>query len=136
MFETLSVTPPVPPPEPPKGDRDKGMRSNHKNQNVVNILYRNIVSSEDNATMQDRENEVHNSDHDESWDNELEGILDGIKVKDSNIGGYDCPQMILSKYEEKRIHRSWRRGVIVKLSGRRIWYKASETRLKQMWVRK
>ncbi|MCH95601.1 hypothetical protein A2U01_0016581, partial [Trifolium medium] len=37
---------------------------------------------------------------------------------------------------EKRIYRPWRRGVIVKLLGRRIGYKALETRLKQMWVKK
>ncbi|XP_058780632.1 uncharacterized protein LOC131654593 [Vicia villosa] len=44
--------------------------------------------------------------------------------------------IILSKYEETRIQRPWRRGVIAKLLGRRIGFKALENRLNQMWVRK
>jgi hypothetical protein len=53
-------------------------------------------------------------------------------VEEQKIGNYDCPAFVLSKTEEKRIYRPWRRGVIVKLLVRRIWYKALETRLKQM----
>lgn len=37
---------------------------------------------------------------------------------------------------ERKIHRPWRKGVIVKLLGRMMRYKALKTRLKQMWVRK
>jgi hypothetical protein len=59
-----------------------------------------------------------------------------IRVEETKLGGYECPEFVFSKEEEKRIHRPWRRGVIVKLLGRRIGYKALETRLKQMWVRK
>jgi hypothetical protein len=59
-----------------------------------------------------------------------------MKMVKGRIGDYECPEFILSKFEEKRIYRPWRRGVIVKLLGRRIGYKALETRLKQMWVRK
>ncbi|PNX65246.1 hypothetical protein L195_g062498, partial [Trifolium pratense] len=59
-----------------------------------------------------------------------------MKVEERMIGNYACPQFVFSKKEEKRIYRQWRRGVIVKLLGRRIGYKALETRLKQMWVRK
>ncbi|KAI5386464.1 hypothetical protein KIW84_072841 [Lathyrus oleraceus] len=51
------------------------------------------------------------------------------------VGGYDCPFFVLSEAEEKRIQRPWRRGVIVKLLGRKIGHKALETRLKQMWGR-
>lgn len=36
----------------------------------------------------------------------------------------------------KRVLQPWRKGVIVKLLGRKIDYKALENRLKQMWVRK
>ncbi|XP_058783386.1 uncharacterized protein LOC131658066 [Vicia villosa] len=61
---------------------------------------------------------------------------EGITVKEGKRGGYDCPQIFLSKQEERRIQRPWRRGVIVKLLGRKIGYKALENRLKQMWVRK
>jgi hypothetical protein len=61
---------------------------------------------------------------------------EGMKVEERVIGNYMCPEFVFSKKEEKRIYRPWRRGVIVKLLGRRIGYKALETRLKQMWVRK
>ncbi|KAK2378394.1 zinc ion binding / nucleic acid binding protein [Trifolium repens] len=68
-------------------------------------------------------------------DSEQEEEGEGIKVEEHMVGGYDCPAFVLSKVEEKRIYRPWKRGVIVKLLGRRIGYKALETRLKQMWVR-
>ncbi|MCI97078.1 hypothetical protein A2U01_0118378, partial [Trifolium medium] len=42
------------------------------------------------------------------------------------VKGYACPEIVLSQHEEKRIQRPWRRGVIVKLLGRRIGYKALE----------
>jgi hypothetical protein len=70
-------------------------------------------------------------------DDDLEEIdVEGIRVEDQKVGNYDCPIFVLSKAEEKRIHKPWKRGVIVKLLGRRIGYKALETRLKQMWVKK
>jgi hypothetical protein len=61
---------------------------------------------------------------------------DRMKIEEKVVGGYVCPEFVFSKNEEKRIYRPWRRGVIVKLLGKRIGYKALETRLKQMWVRK
>jgi hypothetical protein len=60
----------------------------------------------------------------------------GLTVVEKKAGGYDCPEFILSEKEETRIQRPWRQGLIVKLMGRRIGYKALETRLKQIWVRK
>lgn len=74
--------------------------------------------------------------NEESWEEELEDMLNGIKIKESQVEGYDSSQLILSKFEEKRIHRPWRRGVIVKLLGRWICYKALEIRIKKLWVRK
>ncbi|KAK2376903.1 zinc ion binding / nucleic acid binding protein [Trifolium repens] len=75
--------------------------------------------------------------HSEADDDVPEEIdIEGIRVEEQKIGNYDCPIFVLSKSEEKRIHRPWKRGVIVKLLGRRIGYKALETRLKQMWVKK
>lgn len=55
---------------------------------------------------------------------------------EQKVGGFHCPLFILSKVEEKRIQKPWKRGVIVKLLGRRIGYKALEIRLKQMWVKR
>ncbi|XP_058733249.1 uncharacterized protein At4g02000-like [Vicia villosa] len=73
----------------------------------------------------------------EGEDDEIEEDgVEAIRVVEQKIGGYDCPLFILSKAEEKRIQKPWKRGVIVKLLGRRIGYKALETRLKQMWVKK
>jgi hypothetical protein len=73
-------------------------------------------------------------EEDEIAEEEEEG--DSMKVEECRVGDYECPKFIFSKLEEKRLYRPWRRGVIVKLLGRRIGYKALETRLKQMWVRK
>jgi hypothetical protein len=73
---------------------------------------------------------------DEDESSEEEADEERLKVVTGQVGNYDCPEVILSKLEEKRIYRPWRRGVIVKLLGRRIGFKALETRLKQMWVRK
>ncbi|MCI26374.1 hypothetical protein A2U01_0047569, partial [Trifolium medium] len=38
---------------------------------------------------------------------------EGIVIEEHQIENYACPTFILSKEEEKRIHRPWRRGVIV-----------------------
>jgi hypothetical protein len=67
---------------------------------------------------------------------EVEEAEERMKVEERVIGEYECPEFVFSKLEEKRLYRPWRRGVIVKLLGRRIGFKAQETRLKQMWVRK
>jgi hypothetical protein len=75
-------------------------------------------------------------EEEEDEDVEAEEEGEGIQVEERKVGDYDCPAFVLSKMEEKRIYRPWKRGVIVKLLGRRIGYKALETRLKQMWVRK
>ncbi|GAU51239.1 hypothetical protein TSUD_129860 [Trifolium subterraneum] len=73
---------------------------------------------------------------DEDGDSEEEIEEERMRVVKGQVGDYECPEFIFSKLEEKRIYRPWRRGVIVKLLGRRIGFKALETRLKQMWVRK
>jgi hypothetical protein len=67
---------------------------------------------------------------------EVEEAKERMKVEERVLGEYECPEFVFSKLEEKRLYRPWRRGVIVKLLGRRIGFKAQETRLKQMWVRK
>jgi hypothetical protein len=84
--------------------------------------------TEDNDNQSEFDDDVGQRDGDEEED--------VMKVEENTIGGYACPEFVFSKFEEKRIYRPWRRGVIVKLLGRRIGYKALETRLKQMWVRK
>jgi hypothetical protein len=96
--------------------------------------YRGAVVGVDG--MVDGEEDFGGSDPDSDNDDAEEIDLEGIRVEDQKIGNYDCPIFVLSKAEEKRIHRPWKRGVIVKLLGRRIGYKALETRLKQMWVKK
>lgn len=35
--------------------------------------------------------------------------------------------------EEKRIAKPWKHGVIIKMLGRRIWYKALESILYKLW---
>lgn len=60
--------------------------------------------------------------------------MKGMKVEECKVGDYDCPKFVFSIMEEKRTQQPWRRGVIVKLLGRRIRYKALETMLKHMRV--
>jgi hypothetical protein len=60
----------------------------------------------------------------------------GMKVEERKLGRIDCPEFILSEDEKKRIQQPWKHGLIVKLMGRRIGYKALETRLRQMGVQK
>ncbi|MCH84409.1 hypothetical protein A2U01_0005241, partial [Trifolium medium] len=83
---------------------------------------------------EDNEDNIETEKEDTGSDGEEDG--DDMKVEKHRIGDYDCPEFVFSKTDEKRIDRPWRRGVIVKLLGRRIGYKALENRLKQMWVRK
>lgn len=62
--------------------------------------------------------------------------LYGLEVIEGKLGIYDCPTFILSEKEERRIQKPWKEGINVKLLGRKIGFKALETRLNQMWVRK
>jgi hypothetical protein len=73
---------------------------------------------------------------DEEEDEDIYNEFDGLQVVKQQVAGFDCPLIKLSKREEARIQKPWRQGLIVKLFGRRIGYKALENRLKQMWVRK
>ncbi|WJX25403.1 hypothetical protein P8452_14446 [Trifolium repens] len=72
----------------------------------------------------------------EDEEEDMNDEYDGLQVVEQQVAGYDCPLFQLSKKEEARIQKPWRQGLIVKLFGRRIGYKALENRLKQMWVRK
>jgi hypothetical protein len=96
--------------------------------------YRGAVVGVDGIV--DGEESLVGSDSDSDNEDVAEIDIDGIRLVDQKIGNYDCPIFVLSKAEEKRIHRPWKRGVIMKLLGRGIGYKALETRLKQMWVKK
>ncbi|XP_058759420.1 uncharacterized protein LOC131632707 [Vicia villosa] len=84
--------------------------------------------------------QVVGEEHAEEEDGDIEADNEGeetrMRVEEVTIGGYECPNFVFSKKEEQRLYRPWRRGLIVKLLGRRIGYRALETRLKQMWVRK
>ncbi|XP_058762592.1 uncharacterized protein LOC131635973 [Vicia villosa] len=140
MSDSFSVTPPASPLDPSKVG-DGGTSGNvglgtHNQQKTTNISYRNIVTGGDAASLVDMNEDEEEIHADGEWDADIEDMLNGIKVKEVKVGGYDCPQITLSKFEENRIQRPWRRGVIVKLLGRRIGYKALENRLKQMWVKK
>lgn len=59
-----------------------------------------------------------------------------LKIEEHTLGDYGCPKIILLRKEEQRITGPWKEGVLVKMIGRRIWYKALENRLNQMWERK
>ncbi|XP_058726091.1 uncharacterized protein LOC131597407 [Vicia villosa] len=93
------------------------------------ISFRDIITGRMDDDMEDDQVEDSNKETVE------EGLGD-IRVEEMIIGGYECPTFIFFAEEEQRIRRPWRRGVIVKLLGRRIGYKALENRLNQMRVRK
>jgi hypothetical protein len=75
-------------------------------------------------------------DDEDAMEEETELGKKDVTIEEELIAGYVCLRFILSTREEKRIRKPWRCGLIVKLMGRRVGYKALETRLKQMWVRK
>ncbi|XP_058763130.1 uncharacterized protein LOC131636537 [Vicia villosa] len=58
-----------------------------------------------------------------------------MQIAEHRFGEYECPEIILSEKEEERIAGPWRKGVIVKMLGKRIGYRALENRLNQMWAR-
>ncbi|GAU15905.1 hypothetical protein TSUD_41270 [Trifolium subterraneum] len=58
-----------------------------------------------------------------------------MEVVEKSVGGHACPDFVLTMEEEARLQKPWRNGVIVKLLGRKIGFKAFENRLKQMWIR-
>lgn len=59
---------------------------------------------------------------------------EGLTIVEGKFDAYECPSLVLSAKEEQRIKKPWMDGVIVKLLGRKIGFKALETRLKQLWV--
>jgi hypothetical protein len=72
--------------------------------------------------------------------NEVMEDDEGMRVEghivEQKVGEIDCPIFSFSIEEEKRIQQPWKQGVIVKLLGRRIGYRALENRLHQLWVRR
>src|SRR4051812_31521865 len=94
------------------------------------ISFRDIMAGESGNAMED------GTDVDQEGLGINEEDFGDIRVEEELIGGYECPNFIFSEKEEQRIQRPWKRGVIVKLLGKKIGYKALENRLNQMWVRK
>lgn len=63
------------------------------------------------------------------------GSVINIKIVEKKVGDYECPSFLLSNKERIRIQRPWKGGLIVKLLGRKIGFKALENRLNQLWVK-
>jgi hypothetical protein len=94
-----------------------------------------LISQHDRADGERSYKEMvigHDDKEDKSDSDKEDFAEEEMEVKEGLSGEYECPEFVFSKSEEKRIYKPWRRGVIVKLLGRRIGYKALETRLKQM----
>lgn len=83
-----------------------------------------------------------NKDEVEDQDQTTEGFWEikrpdeGLRIEENKYGEYDCPEIILYGVEEQRSAKPWKKGLIVKMSGRRISYKAVENKLQQMPTRK
>lgn len=105
--------------------------------------YRDVVlgdsSSDDEENFDDAsdgEGDDMMTDEETSQDEEQSQTRPGVTIVEKKEGIYGCPQFILSPEEEERLKRPWRYGVIVRLLGRKIGFKALEARLQQMWIRK
>lgn len=55
-----------------------------------------------------------------------------MRIEENKVVEYECPKIILSKKEEKRIANPWKKGVIVKMFGRRVGSKALENGLQKL----
>lgn len=76
------------------------------------FLYKEKVTGEVHSAMQDDDSEVEpykDGDYNDQ-------TTDGMAVEEQIIRGCECPKFF-STNEEKRIHRPWRRGVIVNFLG-------------------
>lgn len=115
-------------------ERDLTERSTNKvNEGSICLLekgisFKDIVAGRRSDDIEE-ENDI-NQDGAESTEDEY----GDIRVEKGLIGGYECPNFIFSEKEEACIQRPWKRGVIVKLLGKKIGYKTLENRLNQMWV--
>jgi hypothetical protein len=127
----------------------KRKASEYTGESSVPVSYADIYDHGDDAAGEtakqsykqsllgdDAQNQQDNTVEMDAEGDEDDTEFEGLTVVEKKIGSYDCPEFILSAKEESRIQKPWRQGLIVKLMGRRIGYKALETRLKQMWVRK
>ncbi|KAI5411586.1 hypothetical protein KIW84_056595 [Lathyrus oleraceus] len=63
-------------------------------------------------------------DSEEVLENEVttEMGMDGIRIEEVSIGGYECPQFVFSKNKERRIYRPWRRGLPIEYYDPRVLY--------------
>ncbi|MCI10241.1 hypothetical protein A2U01_0031333, partial [Trifolium medium] len=92
------------------------------------LSYKETVLGAQGENQSTGATEVWEVNEEDDGDSSVEGTIEEQKV-----GEVDCPIFKFSVKEEQRIQRPWKQGVIVQLLGRKIGYKALETRLKQMW---
>lgn len=59
-----------------------------------------------------------------------------LQIVEKKHGDHECPEIIVPPSAEARLCRPWKQGLLVKLLGRRIGFKALENRLNQLWVKK
>lgn len=59
-----------------------------------------------------------------------------LQIVEKTHSKYECPEIIIPPSAKERLCRPWKQGLIVKLLGRRIGFKALENRLNQLWVKK
>lgn len=59
---------------------------------------------------------------------EGEGALGGMRLQivEKRYGGHECPEIVIPPHAEERLCRPWKQGLIVKLLGQRIGFKALE----------
>ena len=61
--------------------------------------------------------------------------FNGFDIVEEMDGPRECLTFKISKEEEARLCKPWRRTLIIKLLGRKIRFKALESKLYQLWAR-
>lgn len=92
------------------------------------------ISAGSGTTVENNGKESDNGTTHVGQDQSFGGMeLENIEKKH---GKYECPEIVITPNTEARLCRPWKQGLIVKLLGRKIGFKAHETRLNQLWVKK
>lgn len=58
----------------------------------------------------------------------------GFNIIEEMDGERLCPAIVISEFEEQRLRKPWRKTLIIKLLGRKIGFKALESKISQLWA--
>ncbi|CAL5201085.1 unnamed protein product [Lathyrus oleraceus] len=105
-----------------KENADSKNQESEEESSHGKISYKNMVTGETSGKKDDHfqiEKDVE----------ETEDSEDNIRIEEHKLKDYECLEFALSVLEERQIAKPWEKGVIIKMLGRRIDFKALENRL-------